>query len=142
MSKPPPPAGLLLLLTVLFANGILAATMYLPSLPAISEALGEPVDVLPFTLTVYFATFAGAQLVYGPLSDRYGRRPLLLGQRAAIEDDRGLAFGQIAACGGNQRGAGAGAAGARDAGAAFPDPHANLRAVDHLGEFHVDALRE
>lgn len=84
MSKPPPPTGLLLLLTVLFANGILAATMYLPSLPAISEALGEPVDVLPFTLTVYFATFAGGQLVYGPLSDRYGRRPLLLGGLAIM----------------------------------------------------------
>jgi DHA1 family bicyclomycin/chloramphenicol resistance-like MFS transporter len=79
MSKSPPPRGLLLLLTVLFANGILAATMYLPSLPAISEGLQVPVDVLPLTLTVYFATFAGGQLVYGPLSDRYGRRPLLLG---------------------------------------------------------------
>lgn len=79
MSKPPPPAGLLLLLTILFANGILAATMYLPSLPAISEALAVPVDMLPLTLTVYFVTFAGGQLVYGPLSDRYGRRPLLLG---------------------------------------------------------------
>lgn len=79
MSKSPPPTGLLLLLTVLFANGILAATMYLPSLPAISDTLAVPVDVLPLTLTVYFVTFACGQLVYGPLSDRYGRRPLLLG---------------------------------------------------------------
>lgn len=79
MPKSPPPAGLLLLLTILFSNGILAATMYLPSLPTIGDQLGAPADALPLTLTVYFITFAGGQLIYGPLSDRYGRRPLLLG---------------------------------------------------------------
>lgn len=79
MSRSPPPAGLLLLLTILFSNGILAATMYLPSLPTIGEELVAPADALPLTLTVYFITFAGGQLIYGPLSDRYGRRPLLLG---------------------------------------------------------------
>jgi DHA1 family bicyclomycin/chloramphenicol resistance-like MFS transporter len=79
MTKPPPPAGLLPLLTILFANGILAATMYLPSLPAIGRQLDASSDALPLTLAVYFVTFAGGQLVYGPLSDRYGRRPLLLG---------------------------------------------------------------
>jgi DHA1 family bicyclomycin/chloramphenicol resistance-like MFS transporter len=84
MSRPPPPAGLLLLLTILFANGILAATMYLPSLPAIGGELSAPGDVLPLTLTVYFITFAGGQLIYGPLSDRYGRRPLLLGGLAIM----------------------------------------------------------
>src|SRR3546814_14498420 len=74
-----PPAGLVLLLTILFANGILAATMYLPSLPAMGNEFGVPTDTLPLTLTVYFITFAAGQLVYGPLSDRYGRRPLLFG---------------------------------------------------------------
>ncbi|WP_341914400.1 multidrug effflux MFS transporter [Ferrovibrio terrae] len=79
MPKSLPPAGLLLLLTILFSNGILAATMYLPSLPTIGDQLMAPADALPLTLTVYFITFAGGQLIYGPLSDRYGRRPLLLG---------------------------------------------------------------
>lgn len=79
MSKPPPPAGLLLLLSILFSNGILAATMYLPSLPSLGTELGAPADALPLTLTFYFITFAGGQLICGPLSDRYGRRPLLLG---------------------------------------------------------------
>jgi DHA1 family bicyclomycin/chloramphenicol resistance-like MFS transporter len=79
MTKQSTPAGLLLLLTILFSNGILAATMYLPSLPTIAAELAAPADVLPLTLTVYFITYAGGQLVFGPLSDRYGRRPLLLG---------------------------------------------------------------
>lgn len=84
MSKPPAPAGLLLLITILFANGILAATMYLPSLPTIGEQLSAPADILPITLTAYFVTFAGGQLLFGPLSDRYGRRPLLLGGLAIM----------------------------------------------------------
>jgi len=84
MSKPPAPAGLLLLITILYANGILAATMYLPSLPTIGEQLSAPADVLPITLTAYFLTFAGGQLLFGPLSDRYGRRPLLIGGLAMM----------------------------------------------------------
>lgn len=84
MSKAPPPAGLLSLLTILFSNGILAATMYLPSLPAIGQQLHSPAEALPLTLTVYFITFAGGQLIYGPLSDRYGRRPFLLGGLAIM----------------------------------------------------------
>jgi DHA1 family bicyclomycin/chloramphenicol resistance-like MFS transporter len=84
MSRPSPPVGFLLLLTILFSNGILAATMYLPSLPAMGGELSAAADVLPLTLTVYFITFAGGQLIYGPLSDRYGRRPLLIGGLAIM----------------------------------------------------------
>lgn len=75
-SRPP---GLLLLLTIINANSIMAATMYLPSLPTLGRVLGVPVDALPFTLMVYLAGFAGGQLIFGPLSDRWGRRNLLLG---------------------------------------------------------------
>ena len=80
----PPPAGLVLLLTSLFANGILAGTMYLPSLPTIGDDLAAPDRILPLTLTVFFATYAGGQLIYGPLSDRYGRRPLLIGGQVVL----------------------------------------------------------
>lgn len=78
MTQSPPPAGLLPLLTVLNANGILAAGMYLPSLPSIGQALQAPADMLPLTLSVYLAAFAVGQLGFGPLSDRWGRRGLLL----------------------------------------------------------------
>lgn len=84
MSKSQPPAGLVPLLTILFANGILAGTMYLPSLPTIGVDLEVSGEVLPLTLTAFFATYAGGQLIYGPLSDRYGRRPLLLGGLAVM----------------------------------------------------------
>src|SRR3546814_19603250 len=44
--------------------------------------------------------------------------------------------------GGHQRGTGAGATGLGDAGATFPDPHADGQRIEDLGEFDVDALRE
>lgn len=75
---------MLLLITILYSNGILAATMYLPSLPTIGDQLSAPAEILPITLTAYFLTFAGGQLLFGPLSDRYGRRPLLLGGLAVM----------------------------------------------------------
>ncbi len=83
-SVAPRPPGLLALLGVVNANGILAATMYLPSLPSLSMVLGVPVDAMPFTLMVYLAAYAGGQLVFGPLSDRWGRRWLMLGSLAVL----------------------------------------------------------
>lgn len=71
--------GLITLLTALTAIGPLATGIYLPSLPAIVEDFDTDVGMVQLTLTVYLAGFALAHLVYGPLADRYGRRPLLLG---------------------------------------------------------------
>jgi DHA1 family bicyclomycin/chloramphenicol resistance-like MFS transporter len=51
----------------------------IPSLPALATALGTSYAQVQLTLTFYLIGVALAQLVYGPLSDRYGRRPLLLG---------------------------------------------------------------
>src|SRR3546814_14283314 len=64
------------------------------------------------------------------------------GQRAAVQHDIRLAAGEAAAMGGHQRGTGAGATGLGDAGATFPDPHADGLRIEDLGEFDVDALRE
>src|SRR3546814_4124012 len=65
-------------LSALTALGPLSTDMYLPSLPAIQHAFGADTGAVQMTLSVFLIGAAGAQLVYGPLSDRYGRRPLLL----------------------------------------------------------------
>src|SRR5205823_13117567 len=64
------------------------------------------------------------------------------GERAAIERDRGLPFGQAAAMRRDQSGAGAGATGAGDAGAALPDPEADTTATLHCRDADIGALRE
>lgn len=56
--------------------------IYLPSLPAMTEYFGTSYAVMQLTLTGYLALTAVAQLFVGPLSDRYGRRPVLLAAMA------------------------------------------------------------
>jgi len=74
------PWGLVLLLGSLTALGPLAIDMYLPSLPALSKSLHASPGEVSITLAAFFAGLGIGQLVYGPTSDRIGRRgPLLLG---------------------------------------------------------------
>lgn len=69
-----------LVLGLLAAVGPFAIDMYLPAMPAMAADLGAPVASVQATLTAFFLTFGAAQLVWGPLSDRTGRRlPLFLG---------------------------------------------------------------
>ena len=68
----------IVLLAVLSALGQFASNVYLPSLPAVSAELGISSSATALTYTIYLAAFAFAQLVYGPLADRFGRRPLVL----------------------------------------------------------------
>jgi len=71
--------ALLFVLTAMIGLQALSTDLYLPSLPAI----GEHFDVTPVavqsTLSVFIAAFAVAQLLVGPMSDRFGRRPMVLG---------------------------------------------------------------
>ena len=62
------------LLTAVVGLGALSIDMFLPSLPAISAAFAAPPATVQLTVTLFLMGFAVAQLVYGPLSDRYGRR--------------------------------------------------------------------
>lgn len=74
-----PSVGRVTALTALFtALGPITMSMYAPAMPSLAEALNASVGMVQLTLTVYLIAFAAAQLVYGPLSDRFGRRPVLL----------------------------------------------------------------
>lgn len=59
---------------LMVATGPLSLTLYAPALPAMVIDLGTTDAGGKLTLTVYFAAFALAQLICGPLSDRFGRR--------------------------------------------------------------------
>jgi DHA1 family bicyclomycin/chloramphenicol resistance-like MFS transporter len=64
-------------LSLLTSLGPLSTDLYLPSLPAIATALDGSLAQAQLTLSVFLAGFAAGQIVYGSLSDAYGRRPVL-----------------------------------------------------------------
>jgi MFS transporter, DHA1 family, multidrug resistance protein len=70
--------SLTLLLGLLIALSALGTDMYVPALPAVGAAFAAPVSAAQLTLTTYFVGLAVGQLTWGPLSDRYGRKPVLL----------------------------------------------------------------
>ena len=70
--------ALTMLLAMLTALGPLSTDMFLPSLPDIAHVLMAPTARVQLTVSSYLIGFAAGQIIYGPLSDRYGRRPVLL----------------------------------------------------------------
>lgn len=74
-----PSAGRITLLATLFtALGPITMSMYAPIMPSLARGLSTSVAMVQLTLTLYLVAFAAAQLVHGPLSDRFGRKPILL----------------------------------------------------------------
>jgi DHA1 family bicyclomycin/chloramphenicol resistance-like MFS transporter len=69
------PLWLLALITI---SGTLAMHMFVPALPAAAMSLGASTAAMQATISVYILGLAGGQLIYGPLSDGLGRRPVLL----------------------------------------------------------------
>ncbi len=78
MGKNQTPAALTLLLGFLVALSALGTDLYVPALPDTAASFGAPVSVTQLTLTTFFLGLALGQLLWGPLSDRYGRRPVLV----------------------------------------------------------------
>lgn len=61
------------------ALGPLATDMYLPALPMMGDTLVAGTDQVQLTLSIYMTGFALAQLICGPLADRFGRKPIMVG---------------------------------------------------------------
>jgi MFS transporter, DHA1 family, multidrug resistance protein len=70
--------ALTLLLALLTGMGPLSVDMYLASLPDMGRLLGAPASQVQLTISFYLFGFAIAQVFHGPLSDRHGRKPVLL----------------------------------------------------------------
>nr|WP_276556880.1 purine nucleoside transporter PunC [Enterobacter hormaechei] len=76
--KVQPRKGFLVWLGGLSVLGFLATDMYLPAFAAMQEDLQTPAAAISASLSLFLAGFAFAQLLWGPLSDRFGRKPVLL----------------------------------------------------------------
>jgi len=68
---------IVLILGALTAFAPLSIDMYLPALPTIGERLGASDSQVQFTLAAFFIGLAFGQAIFGPLSDRFGRKPPL-----------------------------------------------------------------
>ena len=73
-----PPAVIVLLLTLLLGIQPITTDLYLPALPTLRSDLGASIGATQLTLSALIICFGLAQLVCGPLADRFGRRPVLL----------------------------------------------------------------
>ncbi|MEW6450622.1 MAG: multidrug effflux MFS transporter [Pseudomonadota bacterium] len=72
------PWGLLLLLMAMTAIGPTTLNILVPALPQLSSKLRTDVATLQLTVSLFLVGLAVAQLVMGPLSDRFGRRPVII----------------------------------------------------------------
>jgi DHA1 family bicyclomycin/chloramphenicol resistance-like MFS transporter len=70
--------ALTVLLAALSAVGPLTTDMYLPSLPDIARHLSASTVQVQLTISAYLIGFALGQIFYGPVSDRHGRKPVLI----------------------------------------------------------------
>ncbi len=87
------PALIVLSLSLLLGIQPITTDLYLPALPGLTQELGATMAQAQLTLTALLLAFGTSQLVWGPLSDRFGRRPiLLLGLSAYVVASLGSAF--------------------------------------------------
>lgn len=72
------PGMVVLVLSMLLGIQPVTTDLYLPALPALTEGFGAPMSQAQLTLSALLLAFGTSQLIWGPLSDRFGRRPILL----------------------------------------------------------------
>ncbi|MBN2038686.1 MAG: Bcr/CflA family efflux MFS transporter [Spirochaetes bacterium] len=70
--------GVIFLIVLLSAFIPLSTDLYLPALPNMAGYFNAPVNLINLTLILFFLFFAVGTLFWGPLSDKYGRKPILL----------------------------------------------------------------
>ena len=73
-----PPGLTVAVLALLLSIQPVTTDLYLPALPVLTQSLGAAVSAAQLTLSALLLAFGMSQLVWGPLSDRFGRRPVLL----------------------------------------------------------------
>lgn len=71
-------AKLLFLIIILTAVGQMTQTMYVPSIPAMAQDFAVQSSYLQAVMAAYLIPYGLSQFIYGPLSDRIGRRPVIL----------------------------------------------------------------
>jgi DHA1 family bicyclomycin/chloramphenicol resistance-like MFS transporter len=72
------PTLIVVTLSLLLGLQPITTDLYLPALPALTSGFGASMPQAQLTLTGLLLAFGVSQLVWGPLSDRFGRRPILL----------------------------------------------------------------
>lgn len=69
---------IVLILSTLLGIQPVTTDLYLPALPMLTESFASPMPLAQLTLSALLLAFGCSQLIWGPLSDRFGRRPVLL----------------------------------------------------------------
>jgi MFS transporter, DHA1 family, multidrug resistance protein len=87
------PTLVVVVLSLLLGLQPVTTDLYLPALPSITQGFGASMPQAQLTLTALLLSFGISQMVWGPLSDRYGRRPILLvGMAVYVAASIGSAF--------------------------------------------------
>ncbi len=71
-------ATVVFILALLMGIQPVTTDLYLPALPALAEGFGASIAQAQYTLSALLLAFGVSQLIWGPLSDRFGRKPILL----------------------------------------------------------------
>src|ERR1700733_9915780 len=73
-----PPRIMLLLLVVMTGVAPISLYMLVPALPVLAASFGRDISIAQMTVSLYMVGLLCSQIIMGPLSDRFGRRPVLL----------------------------------------------------------------